>query len=297
MSNTVLDETKTSIHDEDHYYWMIASCPEDASDIESILNGIAHLYKAQTITIPPVSDNRTGLVYRNWYCAQCHGVPEKEQIVWPSMWRCEYRIFSLPTVVAFNSSGNSTDEQVSLTDCNPLVFTEPQIFAEKERLHPLRECDSEIIYKCQPPIEANTSSKEYQTLKKKLCQVEPGKARKLHLPEASTKMNTVLSAVTPTLKETTCGVLHLKSIVLTARHLHSFRLHTSRCERNCKEPPCWQKTIYSHPWSCTIIVMPTASREGSKVSRLIAGKKGRSHGIVERIAPIVLLKGCPPWYS
>ena len=162
VSNAVLDETKTFIYNEEHYYWMIASCPEDASDIESIFKGIAHLCKAQTITIPPVSDNRTGLVYRNWYCAQCHGVPEKEQIVWPSMWRCEY----------------SADQQVSLTDCNPLVFREPQIFAEKERLHPLRECDSEIIYKCQPPTEANTSSKEYETLKK-LCQVEPGKARKI----------------------------------------------------------------------------------------------------------------------
>ena len=46
------------------------------------------------LSSPPISDNRTGLVYRNKYCAQCHGVPEKEQISWPSEWRCDYNLMN-----------------------------------------------------------------------------------------------------------------------------------------------------------------------------------------------------------
>ena len=74
VSDSVLNDSNAG-----EYYWMIASCPEDEPDSE-VLNGVANLCEAQSLSSPTVTDKRTGLVYRNVHCAQCHGVPDKEQI-------------------------------------------------------------------------------------------------------------------------------------------------------------------------------------------------------------------------
>ena len=74
-------------------YWMIDSCPRCKS--ESVINGAVDLCEAQSLSSPPVSDNRTGLVYRNKYCAQCHVVPEEEQIIWRSEWYCNDSLMML----------------------------------------------------------------------------------------------------------------------------------------------------------------------------------------------------------
>ena len=168
VSNIVLNERKDREAGE-QYYWMIASCPESESESD-ILNRIADLCKAHALSSPPVSDNSTGLVYRNKYCAQCHGVPDKELITWPSVWHC-----NITLTEAFISGSGTVDMRVLLAACNPSVFEEPQLLSDRERAYPLRECDRDIIYKCQPPPETNTSSEEYHNLER-LCRIEPGKA-------------------------------------------------------------------------------------------------------------------------
>ena len=164
VSNIVLKEKKDS-EDEEQYYWMIASCPEIESGSD-ILNRIADLCEAHALSSPPVSDNSTGLVYRNKYCAQCHGVPDKELITWPSKWRCNVTLRE-----TFNDSSGTVDIRVLLAACNPSVFKEHQL---TERAYPLRKCDGGIIYKCLPPPETNTSSEEYHNLER-LCRIERGK--------------------------------------------------------------------------------------------------------------------------
>ena len=167
VSNLVLNDSNAG-----EYYWMIASCPEDEPDSE-VLNGVANLCEAHALSSPPVTDNSTGLVYRNVHCAQCHGVPDKEQITWLSEWHCNDTLLN-----TLKSSGSTVDIEVLLAACNSSVFKEPLWIADKNRLYPLRECDRGIIYKCQPTLETNTSSEEYRNLER-LCRIEPGKAKKI----------------------------------------------------------------------------------------------------------------------
>ena len=167
VSGSVLNDSNAG-----EYYWMIASCPEDEPDSE-VMNGVANLCEAQSLSSPPVTDKRTGLVYRNVHCAQCHGVPDKEQITWLSEWHCNDTLLN-----TFKSSGSTVDIEILLAACNSSVFKEPPWIADKNRLYPLRECDRGIIYKCQPTLETNTSSEEYRNLER-LCKIEPGKAKKI----------------------------------------------------------------------------------------------------------------------
>ena len=77
VSNFVMNEKKNedAVLGELHYHWMIASCPRNEPDTETMCR-VSHLCEAQSLSTPPITDNRTGLVYRNKYCAQCHGVPD-----------------------------------------------------------------------------------------------------------------------------------------------------------------------------------------------------------------------------
>ena len=167
--NIVLKE-RIDEEDELKYYWMIASCPKGKSDSE-VTNNLADQCENQSLSNPPISDNRTGLVYRNKYCAQCHGVPDREQISWPSEWRCNSSLLE-----SANSSGGIVDLDALLAACYATAYIEPQWTGA--RAYPLRECDFGITYKCKPPPGTNTSSKEYRDLEE-LCHGEPGKARQI----------------------------------------------------------------------------------------------------------------------
>ena len=94
---------------------MIASCPK--SESVRIFTGVAELCEAQSLTSPPVSDKRTGLVYRNKYCAQCHGVPDKEYVTWRSQWRCSDIIKK-----AFDEGNATTDFALLLGFCYLLSY-------------------------------------------------------------------------------------------------------------------------------------------------------------------------------
>ena len=152
------------------YYWMIASCSEGKSD-SVITNELADQCENQSLSSLPISDNRTGLVYRNKYCAQCHGVPEKEQISWPSLWKCNNSLLE-----SANSNDGIVDLDALLAACYATVYIEPQWSGA--RAYPLRKCDRVITYKCKPPPGTNTSSKEYRDLEER-CHEEPGKARQI----------------------------------------------------------------------------------------------------------------------
>ena len=154
--------------DEMQYFWMIASCPKDNTEVP---NGLRDLCEVQSLPSPPISDNRTGLVYRNKHCSQCHGVPDREQMAWQSRWLCKNSLMN-----TFNSSGGRMDMEDFMAACNASVFKEPPDIAGKDRHYPLRKCDGNIIYKCRPPLEANTSSDEYHVLER-LCRNESGKVK------------------------------------------------------------------------------------------------------------------------
>ena len=139
-------------------YWMIASCPESEPAI--IFSGVANLCEAQSLTIPPVSDIRTGLVYKNRYCAQCHGVPDKEQISWQSEWRCKDTLQE-----TFNALGNRTiDIALLLDSCHLAFYVMPVSSRTRVLLRP-RTCNARVTYTCRPPPEADTSSLEFRRLR------------------------------------------------------------------------------------------------------------------------------------
>ena len=143
-------------------YWMIASCPTDeAAPLSSL---VSYPCEARSFPGPPVSDNRTGFVYRNRYCAQCHGVPNAEQITWRSEWRCDN------TLQETLKSGNGTIDIALLLDSCYLLFYD---WPEQIRSLPLlpRHCDTSVIYTCQPPTGTDTSAAEYRSLSD-LCKSE-----------------------------------------------------------------------------------------------------------------------------
>ena len=146
-------------------YWMIASCPE--SESVRIFTGIADLCKAQSLSSPPVSDNTTGLVYRNKYCAQCNGVPDKHQVTWPSEWRCNDTLQETLNAYAANAT---IDIALLLDYCHLGFFVQPFSLNTRLPLRP-RTCDARVTYTCQPPPGTDTSTAEYRALRD-LCRSE-----------------------------------------------------------------------------------------------------------------------------
>ena len=146
----------TSVQWSDTTYWMIASCPK--GELARVLTGVAELCESQSLTSPPVSDNRTGLVYKNKYCAQCHGVPEKEHVTWQSQWRCSDIIQR-----TFDEGNATIDIALLLDSCQLLYYVQP-LSLHSMSLAP-RTCDKDMVYTCQPPPGTDTSTAEYRALR------------------------------------------------------------------------------------------------------------------------------------
>ena len=151
------------IPESDTTYWMIASCPK--GELARELTGVAELCESQSLTSPPVSDNRTGLVYRNKYCAQCHSVPDKEHVTWQSQWRCSDIIQR-----AFDEGNATIDIALLLDSCQLLYYVQP-LSLHSISLAP-RTCDKDMVYTCQPPPGTDTSTAEYRALRD-LCRSQP----------------------------------------------------------------------------------------------------------------------------
>ena len=141
---------------------MIASCPTDES--APLGDSVSDPCEAQSIPGPPVSDSRTGFVYRNRYCAQCHGVPDTQQMTWRSQWRCDSTLQE-----AFKSGNGTIDIELLLDSCYILFYAS----TEQIRSLPLmpRSCDTSVIYICQPPPGTDTSAAKYRSLSD-LCRSE-----------------------------------------------------------------------------------------------------------------------------
>ena len=151
MSTSVRTTTQS-----DTAYWMVASCSE--GELATELTGVADLCESESLTSPPVSDNRTGLVYRNKYCAQCHSVPDKEHVTWQSQWRCSDIIQK-----AFNEGNATIDIALLLDSCQLLYYVQP-LSLHSISLVP-RTCDKDMVYTCQPPPGTDTSTAEYRALR------------------------------------------------------------------------------------------------------------------------------------
>ena len=150
----------TSIHGEESdagkiSYWMIASCPQ--IEYDRILAGVANLCEAQSLSSPPVTDNRTGLVYRNKYCAQCNSIPDTEQVTWPSEWHCNDTLKA-----TLNNVNPTIDAELLLNFCNVAMFVQPMRFSNLPLLP--RTCDGRVTYTCQLPPGTNSSTAEYRAL-------------------------------------------------------------------------------------------------------------------------------------
>ena len=151
MSTSVQTTTQS-----DTAYWMVASCSE--GELATELTGVADLCESESLTSPPVSDNRTGLVYRNKYCAQCYSVPDKEHVTWQSQWRCSDIIKR-----AFDEGNATIDIALLLDSCQLLYYVQP-LSLHSISLAP-RTCDKDTVYTCQPPPGTDTSTAEYRALR------------------------------------------------------------------------------------------------------------------------------------
>ena len=143
-------------------YWMIASCPTD--EAAPLGTSVSDPCEAQSVSGPPVSDSRTGLVYRNKYCAQCHSVPDTEQITWRSQWRCDNTLQE-----AFESGNGTIDIALLLDSCSLLFYDWPEQICNLPLMP--RGCDNRVIYTCQPPPGTDTFAAEYRSLSN-LCRSE-----------------------------------------------------------------------------------------------------------------------------
>ena len=155
-----------------HYYWMITFCPKEKS-VSEVVNGpkLAELCEAQSLSSPPISDNRTGLVYRNKYCAQCHGVPDREQLSWQSQWICSDKLVNIS-----KSNDDKVDIDIFLDICYPSAFVEPQWSDNVCRPFTATQCDLAVSYECQPAPATSMQTDEYCSIKE-VCSNKPGGAR------------------------------------------------------------------------------------------------------------------------
>ena len=154
------------------YYWMIASCPKEKS-VSEVVNGpkLAELCEAQSHSSPPISDNRTGLVYRNKYCAQCHSVPDRDQISWQSQWICSDKLVNIS-----KSNDDKVDIDIFLDICYPSAFVEPQWSDNICRPFTATQCDLAVSYECQPVPTTSMQTEQYCSIKE-VCSNKPGGAR------------------------------------------------------------------------------------------------------------------------
>ena len=57
-------------------YWMVSACPDDWLTVTDAQRGEIYSKCAGNVSLPPVSDRDTGIVYKNEYCAVCNGVQD-----------------------------------------------------------------------------------------------------------------------------------------------------------------------------------------------------------------------------
>ena len=141
-------------------YSMIGHCPPSTEEELDPASSPKTLCESDDPPRPPVTDNTTGIVYKNEYCALCNGVSGAHLVRWPSEWRCEGEF------KANYTNATSLTLETILQFCKPVVFSPPSNVYHSSLLYPLREgCEKNVINRC-PPVDPGTglTAKEYDDL-------------------------------------------------------------------------------------------------------------------------------------
>ena len=167
ISTEIRKDKTTSERQGAIHYWMIATCPNTEITINGgqfekrLLKGTALLCETDQFSSPPVTDSATGLLYKNRYCASCHGIPEVRWSPWSSSWECSE---SFQDVID-NLEDETVDIETVLQDCNPTVFDE--FIREKDEdkstssKYPHRQCEP-LVYSCPEQRLSELSDLYYQ---------------------------------------------------------------------------------------------------------------------------------------
>ena len=141
-------------------YSMIGHCPPSTEEELDPASSPETLCESDDPPRPPVTDNTTGIVYKNEYCALCNGVSGAHLVRWPSEWRCEEEF------KANYTSATSLTLETILQFCKPVIFSPPSNVNHSSLLYPLRKyCFTNVINRC-PPIDPGTglTTEEYDVL-------------------------------------------------------------------------------------------------------------------------------------
>ena len=140
-------------------YYMVGHCPPSTEEELDPASSPKTLCESDDPPRPPVTDNTTGIVYKNEYCALCNGVSGAHLVRWPSEWRCEEEF------KANYTNATSLTLETILQFCKPVVFSPPSNVYHSSLLYPLRGCHTNVINRC-PPVNPGTglTAKEYDEL-------------------------------------------------------------------------------------------------------------------------------------
>lgn len=157
------------------HYWMIGQCPNVVSKIakdeneEKFMRGTDLLCETDQFSSPPVTDIATGLVYRNRYCASCHGIPQARWSPWSSFWECLESFWQVIEEV----EDDVMDIATVLQSCKPTVFDKFIRSPDEDRMlkYPLRQCEP-LVHSCPEQWTSELSELNYQKIVVK-CINEP----------------------------------------------------------------------------------------------------------------------------
>ena len=132
-------------------YHMITKCCHDwKMSVDTEQNIVAQLCEdIPLVGSPPVTDNLTGIVYRNKYCAVCNNVPTAQLLAWPSKWSCDERFY---TFIQHSIPVNSS---VFKDYCIALSYEPPQL---SSGIRLSRQCYSSLVTTCSQGPPANMSA-------------------------------------------------------------------------------------------------------------------------------------------
>ena len=157
------------------HYWMISRCPYTETNIKEsqygkdrLLKGTALLCETDLLSSPPVTDKATGLVYKNRYCAFCHGIPEVRLSPWSSYWEC---VNSFEEVIDRVEDEGTVDIETVLQSCAPTVFARTDEDTDDQFKYTLRECEP-LVHNC-PEQESSLLPDAYYQKIAKQCVTEP----------------------------------------------------------------------------------------------------------------------------
>lgn len=178
ISTEVRKDGTTSGRQSAMHYWMIGRCPYTETDNKDgqyskdrFLKGTALLCETDQFSSPPMTDSATGLVYKNSFCASCHGIPEVRLSPWSSFWECAN---SFRGVIERVEDDMSVDIETVLQACDPTVFTE-FVREDEDTLaqfrYPLRQCEP-LVYSCPEQELSQLPDPYYQKFAIK-CNTEP----------------------------------------------------------------------------------------------------------------------------